>query len=224
MDRRQFLKAIASCVVLSSLMSVANGIAADEPKSAALIQTLPTDGAWVDFNANVKINGQEIVPSWTVRSVGQAFHGGKQCRFLEMDQSSETEQLPKTMWRVLVPEDEFGEGKDPLSKAVKRWVKIGTNEPEAVDSIELKDPIFAMLLAGPKQNLKNEEAKEKINRAIGDLAETYLVGTFEEAVLLAYQKSRSGDIILLSPGCASYDMFRNFEERGEYFKKLVAQL
>jgi len=68
------------------------------------------------------------------------------------------------------------------------------------------------------------EAKEKINRAIGDYAETYLVGTFEEAILLSYQKSRSGDIILLSPGCASFDMFRNYEERGDYFKKLVAQL
>lgn len=68
------------------------------------------------------------------------------------------------------------------------------------------------------------EAKEKINRAIGDHAETFLVGTFEEAVLLAFQKSRAGDIILLSPGCSSYDMFRNFEERGDYFKKLVAQL
>lgn len=68
------------------------------------------------------------------------------------------------------------------------------------------------------------EAKEKINRAIGDHADTFLVGTFEEAVLLAFQKSRAGDIILLSPGCSSYDMFRNFEERGDYFKKLVTQL
>lgn len=68
------------------------------------------------------------------------------------------------------------------------------------------------------------EAKEKMNRALGDFAETYLVGTFEEAILLAYQKSRSGDIILLSPGCSSYDMFRNYEERGDYFKKLVTQL
>lgn len=68
------------------------------------------------------------------------------------------------------------------------------------------------------------EAKEKINRAIGDYADTFLVGTFEEAVLLAYQKSRTGDVILLSPGCASFDMFRNYEERGDYFKKLVQQL
>jgi UDP-N-acetylmuramoylalanine--D-glutamate ligase len=68
------------------------------------------------------------------------------------------------------------------------------------------------------------EAKEKMNRSIGDFAETYLVGTFEEAVLLAFQKSRNGDIILLSPGCASFDMFRNYEERGDYFKKLVHQL
>jgi UDP-N-acetylmuramoylalanine--D-glutamate ligase len=68
------------------------------------------------------------------------------------------------------------------------------------------------------------EAKEKMNRSIGDFAETYLVGTFEEAVLLAFQKSRNGDIILLSPGCSSFDMFRNYEERGDYFKKLVHQL
>lgn len=67
------------------------------------------------------------------------------------------------------------------------------------------------------------EAK-KINRALGDFTETYLVGTFEEAVLMSFQKSRNGDVILLSPGCSSQDMFRDFEERGDYFKKLVNQL
>lgn len=66
------------------------------------------------------------------------------------------------------------------------------------------------------------EAKEKLNRAVGDFSETFLVGTFEEAVYLAYQKSRSGDVILLSPGCASQDMFKNYEERGDYFKKIVS--
>lgn len=67
------------------------------------------------------------------------------------------------------------------------------------------------------------EAKERINRDIGDFSETFLIGTFEEAILISYQKSRIGDIILLSPGCPSYDLFDNFEERGNYFKKLVNQ-
>lgn len=67
------------------------------------------------------------------------------------------------------------------------------------------------------------EAKEKLNRAIGDFSETFLVGTFEEAVYVAYQKSRSGDVVLLSPGCASQDMFKNYEERGDHFKKIVAK-
>lgn len=65
------------------------------------------------------------------------------------------------------------------------------------------------------------EAKERLNRDIGDFSETFLIGTFEEAVLIAYQKSRIGDIVLLSPGCSSFDMFDSFEERGDYFKEIV---
>ncbi len=65
------------------------------------------------------------------------------------------------------------------------------------------------------------EAKEKINRAVGDFTETFLVGTFEEAIYVAYQKSRSGDVVLLSPGCAGSDMFPTYEERGNHFKKIV---
>lgn len=91
-----------------------------------------------------------------------------------------------------------------------------------------KDQDFSPLIELVKRRVKNliliGEAKEKINRVIGDFSETFLVGTFEEAVLLSYQKSRNGDVILLSPACASYDMFKNYEERGDYFKKLIAQL
>ncbi len=84
---------------------------------------------------------------------------------------------------------------------------------------------YGMLGAAIRRHVKNlilvGEAKEKLNRAIGDFSETFLVGTFEEAVYLAYQKSRSGDVVLLSPGCASQDMFKNYEERGDYYKRIV---
>jgi UDP-N-acetylmuramoylalanine--D-glutamate ligase len=65
------------------------------------------------------------------------------------------------------------------------------------------------------------ESKERINRDLGDYTETFLIGTFEEAVLIAYQKSRIGDIVLMSPGCPSFDMFDNFEERGNYYKDII---
>ncbi len=68
------------------------------------------------------------------------------------------------------------------------------------------------------------ESKERMNRALGDFAQTYIVGSFEESVLFAYQKSRTGDVILLSPGNSGTDFFRDYEERGNYFKKLVYQL
>lgn len=68
------------------------------------------------------------------------------------------------------------------------------------------------------------EVKETINRVIGDVTQTYLVGSFDESVLLAYQKSRTGDIILLCPGNDSTDVFRDYEEKGNYYKKLIFQL
>jgi len=79
-----------------------------------------------------------------------------------------------------------------------------------------------------RQRVKNlilvGEAKEKINRAIGDFTETFLVGTVEEAVIVAYQKSRSGEVILLSPACAPNDQFSTHDAKGDYYKELVSQI
>ncbi len=50
------------------------------------------------------------------------------------------------------------------------------------------------------------------------------VTDMNEAVDIGYHLGKKGDAVLLSPGCASFDMFENFEERGEAFRKSVAKL
>ena len=79
----------------------------------------------------------------------------------------------------------------------------------------IRDKVRLLVLVG--------ECKEFMNRSIGDATQTFLVGSFDESVLIAYQKSRTGDTIILSPGNPSTDVFRDYEERGNYFKKLVFQ-
>ena len=46
----------------------------------------------------------------------------------------------------------------------------------------------------------------------------------EEAVRLAESQSREGDSVILSPGCASFDWYRNYSERGDDFTKLVNEI
>jgi UDP-N-acetylmuramoylalanine--D-glutamate ligase len=51
-----------------------------------------------------------------------------------------------------------------------------------------------------------------------------LAETMEEALKVAHALAQNGDVVLLSPACASYDQFNNYEERGNLFKQLVHQL
>lgn len=48
--------------------------------------------------------------------------------------------------------------------------------------------------------------------------------TFEEAILAAYTEAEEGECVLLSPACASWDMFESYEQRGDLFKEIVNQL
>lgn len=68
------------------------------------------------------------------------------------------------------------------------------------------------------------EAKEKIRDALSDLVSTLYTDSLEEAVELSFKKAESGDTVLLSPACASFDMFKDYEHRGEVFKSSVKRL
>ena len=68
------------------------------------------------------------------------------------------------------------------------------------------------------------ETQEKMFAAFGNVVKTSKFENFEKCLKTAFSESENNDIILLSPACASFDMFKNFEERGNVFKKIVKQL
>jgi UDP-N-acetylmuramoylalanine--D-glutamate ligase len=81
---------------------------------------------------------------------------------------------------------------------------------------EIKRTVKKLILFGA--------AKEKIRASLGHLTDTVVVEHLEAAVRDAYQSSRPGDVVLLSPACSSFDMFRDYTERGKRFKALVQEL
>ena len=67
------------------------------------------------------------------------------------------------------------------------------------------------------------EAREKINGLVGGVVKTTLAATLKEAVETAYGPASPGDVVLLSPGCASFDEFKDYKERGDRFQEWVRQ-
>lgn len=68
------------------------------------------------------------------------------------------------------------------------------------------------------------EAKGEIASILGHLVSTEIVDSLDEAVELAYQTATAGDVVLLSPACASFDMFSSYADRGRTFQKAVQNL
>jgi UDP-N-acetylmuramoylalanine--D-glutamate ligase len=69
------------------------------------------------------------------------------------------------------------------------------------------------------------EAADQLAAALDAAGRSYeRAGTIERAIEFAAAEAEPGDVVLLSPACASYDQYVNFEERGEEFRRLAANL
>ena len=116
----------------------------------------------------------------------------------------------------------------------------GTNPASTVQAIYAYDQPMVLLLGGRnkgsdfselmelikkrvKQCIIYGEAAGEIKRAADEAGYTsyIMANDFAEAVALAKNNASSGDVVMLSPACASWDSFDNFEQRGDKFKELV---
>ena len=80
----------------------------------------------------------------------------------------------------------------------------------------IREKVKALILIG--------EAREKMREQLGDLAPTELADSLETAVFRSFRQGEPGDVVLLSPGCSSFDMFRDYAQRGEVFQQAVKAL
>ena len=67
------------------------------------------------------------------------------------------------------------------------------------------------------------EAGPEVVAAFADLVPTTLAGSMDEAVAAARGFAEAGDAVVLSPGCASFDWYRNYGERGDDFARAVRE-
>ena len=72
-----------------------------------------------------------------------------------------------------------------------------------------------------KEVLTIGESETAITAVLGDAVRLRSCGSLKSAVEVAHSNAQSGDVVLLSPGCASFDQFDSFEHRGDVFRELV---
>ncbi|MBN2270673.1 MAG: UDP-N-acetylmuramoyl-L-alanine--D-glutamate ligase [Sedimentisphaerales bacterium] len=109
-----------------------------------------------------------------------------------------------------IPFDELGR---KIAQTAKAAILLGQTAPKIAQAVQnAQMSLGGAKSAGSGRTIKPRGAKVEI------------VASLADAVALAAKLAVPGDVVLLSPACASYDMFDNFQQRGQQFAELVAAL
>ena len=84
--------------------------------------------------------------------------------------------------------------------------------------------IFDLVRKNVRAIVAMGESADKVEKAFSDFKTVRRANSIDDAVLTAQSLARPGDVVLLSPACASFDWFENYDQRGKVFKELVKNL
>jgi len=116
-----------------------------------------------------------------------------------------------------------------------------TNVDACIKALEAFDAPIALILGGRNKGLDFQllrsaiagrvkqvcaigESAEEIHRALSDLVPVEICDSMRAAVELGVSRGKSGEILLLAPACASFDMFEDYRQRGQVFKEEIRRL
>lgn len=119
----------------------------------------------------------------------------------------------------------FNDSKSTTAESIMCAITAFENNVHLIAGGKDKGCDFSMAKDAVSRHVKSVnligEAADIIEKEWNGLTEINRAPTLEEALETARKKSREGDVVILSPGCSSFDMFKNYEERGDIFKELV---
>lgn len=200
----------------------------------------------LERGSELKIDGKVIVTRGDIALYGEHNVGNVQAAMLAAWQFTQDKQairaavrefkgLPHRLERVAVKRDvlyindSFSTAPSATLAAVKSFAQLtilimggydrGPDFLEVSGAISMQSNIRKVLLIG--------QTKARIAEGFEthDWHEYEIItGSLGDAVSRASELARPGDVVVFSPGCASFDMFANFTERGNIFKELVARL
>jgi UDP-N-acetylmuramoylalanine--D-glutamate ligase len=197
---------------------------------------VPGNGRRVEFSAEDELPAEPLIPGLHNRENAAAATAAARAAGLDDDAIAQAlRSFPGVPHRLELVAAIDGVRYVNDSKA--------TNTAAARRALGAFDAPLQLILGGSLKGERFDEFAEAVARA--DVPAAYLIGeaaeplaaalgyanvpfllatTLERAVAEAASAARAGDVVLLSPACASYDQFRDFEHRGEEFRRLVENL